>query len=149
LARGSYLNIGEQHLWGGREYVVFERPERPAGPAALVRYEDNDEDFGAAMRHLAVLAATSVRRRRAEHGEGRAAMQRLGGSDDPLNPAVASALLGNADRARHLFAGVADKVSAELLAALDRNHFEEYVKRMIESARSALRLPEADWSWGA
>jgi hypothetical protein len=47
--KGSYLNVGEQHLWCERDYFIFERHERPASGAAFIEFTNDETTFEAAM----------------------------------------------------------------------------------------------------
>lgn len=147
---GSYLNVGEQHLFSTDNYLVFENVRRVPGFTA---FTGDETQFARDMQTLAAMAAEAVTERRTGHGTGRAALERLCESDDDLKAGIAHALLGrDRDAQRCLTRRIHpswQNFANAYLAAIDMGTAQQHARNCANRARNVLRLPTATWDWDA
>ena len=162
--KGSYLNVGPQHLWAERDYFVFEngaRMVRERG-SAFVGVREGASGFEA----LVELAARRVVELRDQHGDGLPALRRLAGRKgrhiskdvwDLLNAGVAAGLAGEAvqaalhlDRILQATTASAPAWQQELAADVagrwrpalsDADLFRTEARTSVERCRQLLKLP--------
>lgn len=149
--RGSYLNIGEQHLWREGDYFALERPERPLGGAAFVEFTGDETAFEAAIGHLAGLALAAVQTRRREHGEGRDALRFVARTGDDFDAGVALGLLGDAPAAANRLQGRIHQAFREQAdryrSCIADGSLDAVARARVDRTRSRMKLPPTDRSW--
>ena len=148
---GSYLNIGEQHLWCERDHFVFERHERPAGGTTFIEFTGNEAAFEEAMTGLAKRVAAAVLARRQEHREGHEALRFVAATADDFNAGVALGLLGDAGAAEARLDGAIHTAfhaqAVRYRHSLVNGQFEAMAVAAVDRTRARLKLPPADRIW--
>jgi hypothetical protein len=159
-SKGSYLNIGFQHLWLRTDHFSFGRPERVRveGEEFISFDEGNPESFQTGVTRLVEEARKAVELRRANHGEGAEAVQWIADSAnesiyDIYDAGVALGLLGDRKGALERFgrvlsieatyawvANLQDKTRALADLLGDQDKFGAEVIRRVEGTRETLRL---------
>jgi hypothetical protein len=145
--QGCYLNVGIQHLWVMRDYLIFEDVERPLGGSHFIEFDGDAAAFGAAMQPAVTAAAAAVERRRVEHGNGNVALRRIAEAADDLNAGIALALLGDEPGARRRLTDhvhESEQETASGFVGLDAEQARERAWSAVQSARSALGLAAID-----
>jgi hypothetical protein len=149
--KGSYLNVGEQHLWCERGYFVFERHERPASGAAFIEFTRDETAFEAAMTVLAEGAVTAVVARRQAHGDGHDALRFVAATGDDFNAGVALGLLGDVPAAAARLDGrihpAFQAQAARYRDALFSGDLEAMARAAVDRSRSHLKLPPTERTW--
>jgi hypothetical protein len=149
--KGSYLNVGEQHLWCERDYLVFERHERPAGGKAFIEFTSDETAFEAAMTGLAERAVAAVVARRQEHGGGHDALRLVAATGDDFNAGVALGLLGDVPAAAaRLEGGIHPAFQAQAARyrdALLSGELEAMARVAVDRSRSHLKLGPTKRTW--
>jgi hypothetical protein len=148
---GSYLNIGEQHLWCERDHLVFERHERPAGGTAFIKFTGDEAAFEEAMTALAERAVAAVLARRQEHGEGHEALRFVAEAGDDFNAGVALGLLGDVRAAAARLNGAIHPAyhaqAARYRDSLVHGQLEAIAATAVDQTRAHLKLPPAERTW--
>jgi hypothetical protein len=149
--KGSYLNVGEQHLWCERDYFIFERHERPASGAAFIEFTSDETTFEAAMTGLAEGAVTAVVARRQAHGDGHDALRFVAATGDDFNAGVALGLLGDVPAAAARLEGrihpAFQPQAARYREALFGGDLEAMARAAVDRSRSHLKLPPTERTW--
>jgi hypothetical protein len=150
--QGCYLNVGHQHLWVERDYLIFLRPDRPLGASRFVRFNGDETAFQTVMAEVTAIAAETVEGRRRDHGEGAAAVAKIAASADDLEAGIALSLLGRGADAqtrlnRRVHPAYADQ--AARYAAADSEAAATIARAAVESTRSKLKLVGHWADWGA
>ena len=149
--KGSYLNVGEQHLWCERNYLVFERHERSAGGTAFIEFTSDETAFDAAMTRLAERAVAAVLARRQEHGDSHDALRFVAATGDDFTAGVALGLLGDVPAAAaRLEGGIHPAFQAQAARyrdALFSGDLEAMARAAVDRSRSHLKLRPTERTW--
>jgi hypothetical protein len=162
-SKGSYLNVGFQHLWRVTEHFSFGGHERLLvdGEQFLSLDETHPESFQAGATRLVDEAQKAVEQRRQDHRDGTEAVERIAEGEtvsifESFDAGISLGLLGDAQGADRRFGQVLEgeptfawlaalQEQARAIASLlgDRDKFGAEVNRLVELTRATLRL--APW----
>jgi hypothetical protein len=164
-SKGSYLNVGFQHLWRVTDHVSFDRPERLNidGQQFLSFDVARPEVFQAAASRLVEKARQAVEHRRLQHGDGSEAVERIAWAEtesiyELYDAGTGLGLLGERQAANDRFARILAldgsslawlaelQNQARVLAAVldDKDALIAEVTRRVGKTRTALRMPPWD-----
>jgi hypothetical protein len=160
-SKGSYLNVGFQHLWRVTDHVAFARPERLSieGKQFLSFDVANPEAFQAGASRLVEKARQAVEHRRLSHADGSEAVERIAWAEpentfELYDAGTALGLLGERQAASDRFGQILAidahsswleelQIQTQVLAAMldDKETLAAEVRRRVDQARTALRMP--------
>jgi hypothetical protein len=162
-SRGSYLNVGHQHLWLETDHIALGDCQRVRldGEEFIGFDADRPDLFHASALRLVDKAVDAVAGRRNDHHDGLAALRAIAKHDQDglhrlYDSGVALGLQGRSKPAGERFSGLLDvkanqappwvadlKEHTRTLASLltDADMFHSEVNRRISATRTALKLP--------
>ncbi len=162
-SKGSYLNVGFQHLWRATDHFSFGGRQRlHVDSEQFLSYDEtHPESFQAGVARLADEARKAVELRRQDHHDGTEAVERIAAAEtvsifETFDAGISLGLLGDprgADRRFSLvlegeptfawLAALQDQARSMASLLSDRDRFVAEVNRRVELTRATLRL--AHW----